>query len=150
MNKWTEDHILQLHKHKKIRGYSFPQTPKKYARNPEENIPREKPKAIAWLDLNLQYWCNERSVSLQCAANGGELRFDPERKFRFDYAIAAYMIAVEFEGGIFMQRSGHNTAKHYTKDTDKYNRAAVLGWRVIRVTAMNYTTVLKTLNDMVK
>ena len=46
--------------------------------------------------------------------------------------------------------AGHGTAKHFTKDTDKYNLATVLGWRVIRVTALNYTTVLKTLNEMAK
>lgn len=103
-------------------------------------------KAKAWLLLNLQYWCNERSVTLDT-----EYKFHPYRKFRFDFAISAFMIAVEYEGGIFQQyeggKSGHHTAKHYTKDTDKYNLAASLGWTVFRVTAINYKSIIEMLNN---
>ena len=79
-----------------------------------------------------------------------EHRFDELRKWRFDFAWPALKIACEYEGGIFMQRSGHNTARHYTKDTDKYNHAAVKGWKVVRVTAMNYETALERLNEIVQ
>jgi len=135
--------LKKLLKKGKIRGYNV-NAPAKM--NDGKQIPQKKTKALAWLDLNLQYWCNERSLTLECAANGGEHRFDDERMWRFDYAISSIKVAVEFEGGIFMQSSGHNTAKHYTKDTDKYNRAAALGWTVIRVTALNYSTALTQLN----
>ena len=89
-----------------------------------------------WILLNLQYWCNEKTLELQT-----EPEFAPGRKYRFDYAIPALMIAVEYEG-IFSQKSRHTTAKGYSGDTDKYNLAQSLGWRVIRLTALNYTNLI--------
>lgn len=137
---WTEKHIKGLLHHNKIKGYS--------ADVKKENTPavpkNHSSKALTWLKWNLMYWCNERSLTLE-----EEYRFCNDRGWRFDFCITAHKIAIEFEGGIYMQNSGHNTARHYSKDTDKYNRASVLGYRIIRVTAMNYTTVLKTLNEMI-
>jgi len=143
---WTEKHIKGLLHNNTIKGYS--------ADVKKENTPalpqNHKSKALTWLEWNLSYWCNEHSLTLE-----KEYRFC-DRGWRFDFAIAtgSLKIAVEFEGGIFRQYSNqsgaHSTAKLFTKDTDKYNRASVLGWRVIRVTAMNYTTVLTTLNEMIK
>lgn len=135
---WTEKHIIQLKQQGKIRGFHG-----RKPASPKSETQPVKSKAIAWLDANLQYWANEHSLMLE-----KEHRFCPERKWRFDYAIPSVKIAVEYEGGIFMAKSGHNTAKHYTKDTEKYNKATVLGWRVIRVTAMNYKTVLLQLNEL--
>lgn len=129
-------HLNSLVKQGKIKGFHAP-APK------HNNIHQKKSKALIWLDWNLQYWCNEKALTLE-----KEYQFC-ERGWRFDYCIPALKIAIEYEGGIFLQKSGHNTARHYTKDSDKYNRAAVLGWKVIRVTALNYTTVLKTLNEMI-
>lgn len=149
MNKWTEKHILGLHRTGKIKSFVDQKKDKGFSSNGNTPLPRERSRALAWLDMNLLYWCNERSLQLQCSANGNELRFDDIRKWRFDYAIPSLKIAIEYEGGIFMPKSGHNTARHYTKDTEKYNRAAVLGWKVIRVTAMNYQTVLKTLDEII-
>lgn len=140
-NNWTEKHIKGLLFEKKIRSYHVPERTKP-AGTP--TIPQPKSKALIWLDWNLQYWCNEKALTLE-----KEYRFC-DRGWRFDYCIPALKIAIEYEGGIFMEKSGHNTARHYTKDSDKYNRASVLGWKVIRVTALNYTIVLKTLNEMIK
>ena len=145
MKNWNEKHIKQLHQAGKIRGYkcSAPRNKKRGKR--ASRIPQPRAKALVWLDWNIQYWCNERSLSMV-----PEFKFDQSRNWRFDYAIPAHKIAVEFEGGVFMEKSGHNTAKHYTKDTEKYNRAAVLAWRVIRVTALNYKTALQQLNELIK
>lgn len=132
--------LNNLAKQGKIRGYVAPQ---KKGNTPALPNQRNRSKALSWLDWNLQYYCNEKALTLE-----KEYQFC-ERGWRFDYCIPALKIAIEFEGGIFLQKSGHNTAKHYTKDSDKYNRATVLGWKVIRVTALNYTTVLKTLNEMI-
>lgn len=145
MNKWTEEHILQLQKDKKIRGYTFTQKQKNYSRNQPNNIPSPKPKGVIWLELNLLYWGNERTIALE-----QEHKFCPERGWRFDFAFPAIRIAVEYEGGIFMQRSGHNSHTGIQRDIDKYNRAQALGWKVIRCTAKDYSTVLKTLNELVK
>lgn len=142
---WTKEHIEQLQQAGKIRGYSFAKTDKNYSSKSRKNIPDKKSKGLQWLEWNLMYWCNEHSLSL-CK----EYRFCPERGWRFDFAVPAVKVAVEFEGGIFLPKSGHNTARHYTKDTEKYNRATILGWRVIRVTALNYTTAITQLNELVK
>ncbi len=62
-----------------------------------------------------------------------EVRFAPPRMFRFDFGWAERGIALEFEGGTFTN-GGHTRGKHYESDCEKYNLAASLGWRVVRVT----------------
>lgn len=106
---------------------------------------KKKSAALDWLGWNLLYWCNEHIVILE-----EEYLFHLERKWRADWAIPSLKILIEFEGGIFLENSGHNTAKHYTKDTDKYRGAAKLGYIVLRYTALNYKTVLNDLNDILK
>ena len=61
-----------------------------------------------------------------------EFRFDDTRRWRFDYAIPEHRIAVEVEGGIWTN-GRHTRGKGYMNDMEKYNRATVLGWRLIRV-----------------
>lgn len=138
---WNLDHIRRLQAAGKIQG--FTETRKKYSAIKTKNIPDHRSKALAWLDLNLQFWSNDKCLTLE-----KEYRFDTDRKWRFDYCWPSIKVAVEFEGGIYIQNSGHNTAKHYTKDTDKYNRATTLGWKVIRVTAKNYQSVYEHLNQL--
>jgi hypothetical protein len=57
-----------------------------------------------------------------------EYYFDPESKCRADRAFLKRRILVEFEGW------GHRTKERFAKDLEKYNRAAILGWRLIRLT----------------
>lgn len=144
MKNWSEKHLRLLASQGKLRGYHIPAAVKKDSGKPKNIIPPKKTKGLVWLEWNLEYWCKEHALTLT-----REHQFCPGRKFRFDFCVIDLKIAVEFEGGIYQQISGHNTAKHYTKDTDKYNWAAVLGWRVIRVTAMNYKTVLSSLNQLI-
>ncbi|WP_371265233.1 hypothetical protein [Alistipes sp.] len=59
--------------------------------------------------------------------------FHPSRKWRFDYAILSHKIALEVEGGVWT-RGRHTRPKGFLGDVDKYNAAALLGWRVFRVT----------------
>lgn len=142
---WSENDIKKLASNGKIRGYKAnTKKQKKYSTKSPKNIPAAKGKALTWLDLTLPAWSKKMNIEMV-----KEFRFDESRKWRFDFAWPAQKIAVEFEGGIYLQKSGHNTAKHYTKDTEKYNTATVLGWRVIRVTAINYKTVIELLNNMI-
>lgn len=62
-----------------------------------------------------------------------EVRFHPTRKWRFDYANWDKLIAVEIEGGTW-SNGGHSRGAGYQKDTEKYNEAVKLGWRVLRYT----------------
>ena len=64
-----------------------------------------------------------------------EYEFHPTRKWRFDFAWPDSMLAVECEG---LQppnlKSRHTTNEGFTKDCEKYNAAALAGWRVLRYT----------------
>ncbi len=60
-----------------------------------------------------------------------EYRFDPERRWRFDFAWPEYRLAVEVEGAVWAQ-GRHTRGSGYVKDTEKYNAAAKVGWMVIR------------------
>lgn len=71
----------------------------------------------------------KNNISLTCVP---EFRFDDTRRWRFDYAIPEHRIAVEVEGGIWTN-GRHTRGKGYMNDMEKYNRATVLGWRLIRV-----------------
>lgn len=70
-----------------------------------------------------------------------ELRFHPTRKWRFDYAWPEIdkplvplevMVALEVEGAVWVQ-GRHTRGSGFVKDMEKYNEAAALGWRIIRV-----------------
>jgi very-short-patch-repair endonuclease len=62
-----------------------------------------------------------------------EHRFHGERKWRFDFAWPARMIAAEVEGGTWVN-GAHGRGKHFESDCEKYAEALINGWRVLRVT----------------
>lgn len=62
-----------------------------------------------------------------------EYRFSPPRRWRFDYAWPPLMLAVEFEGGAYSS-GRHVRGRGFESDAEKYNEAALLGWRVLRYT----------------
>jgi very-short-patch-repair endonuclease len=63
-----------------------------------------------------------------------QYRFDSVRQFKFDFAIPEYRIAVEYEGGTWTG-GGHVRGKVYSSNCEKYNLAAIQGWRVLRYTS---------------
>ena len=69
-----------------------------------------------------------------------EHRFHETRQWRFDIAIPAMKIAIEYEG-IMSRKSRHTTVTGYTKDCEKYNAATIAGWRVLRYNAINYKSL---------
>lgn len=76
-----------------------------------------------------------------------EYAFHPERKWRFDFAIPELKIGIEYEG-LLSDKSRHTTVKGYTNDSEKYNAAQMLGWRVLRYTAINYKQLASDLNGI--
>jgi very-short-patch-repair endonuclease len=57
----------------------------------------------------------------------------PGRRFRFDFAWPARLLAVEVDGGTWTG-GRHTRGKGYEGDCEKANEAICLGWRVLRVT----------------
>jgi hypothetical protein len=78
-----------------------------------------------------------------------EFQFAPPRKFRFDWCIEKYKIAVEYEG-IVAGKSRHTSIKGYTGDCEKYNIATLNGWRIFRYTALNYKDLRNDLGNLLK
>lgn len=77
----------------------------------------------------------EETFALHCSAHGlkpeREYQFDPYRRWRFDFALVPEQIAIEIEGGIW-SGGAHTRGKHFESDAAKYNRAVILGWRILR------------------
>ena len=67
-----------------------------------------------------------------------EFRFCTTRQWRFDFAILdghGADFGIEIEGGVWVRGGGgHNRGKAFIDDMEKYNHAALLGWRVLRFT----------------
>lgn len=59
-------------------------------------------------------------------------RFHPVRRWRFDFAWPGDRLAVEVEGGIFVQ-GRHARGTGILGDMEKYAEATLIGWRVLRV-----------------
>jgi very-short-patch-repair endonuclease len=57
-------------------------------------------------------------------------RFHPVRKWRWDFCWPDQKLAVEIQGGSFVQ-GGHNRAGQQQKDYEKQRTAVSLGWRVL-------------------
>ena len=62
-----------------------------------------------------------------------EVRFHPTRRWRFDMAWPALLLACEIEGGTWVGGL-HTRPIAFEADCEKYNEAALLNWRVLRVT----------------
>ena len=62
-----------------------------------------------------------------------EHKFHPTRKWRFDFAYPDWLVAVEVEGGGWVQ-GRHNRGAGFEKDREKYAEALIRGWRVLSVT----------------
>jgi len=91
------------------------------------------------LNIVLQYF---KSVGLPKPEV--EQRFCPNRKWRFDFAWVGQRLALEVEGGVWV-KGRHTRGSGFVKDMEKYNEAARMGWRIIRVMPENLC-----MNDTVK
>ena len=56
-------------------------------------------------------------------------RFHPTRKFEFDIAILEWKIGIEVDGF----GGGHQLPKGFIRDREKDLEAAIIGWRVLRL-----------------
>ena len=96
---------------------------------------------ISW---NLLFWSKENGFTLK-----KEYQFHPERKMAvFDWAIPDKKIGIEYQGGIFMNKSGHSNMLGQKRDHKKFNSAQILGWKVLTYNALSYLEILKDLKEM--
>ena len=74
-----------------------------------------------------------------------------ERRWRFDFAWPDKKVALEIEGATWVG-GRHTRGQGYRNDCEKYNRATVLGWKVIRATTdmAKDGSVLKELDEALK
>lgn len=62
-----------------------------------------------------------------------EHQFHPVRRWRFDYAWPLRLLALEVEGGQWVN-GRHNRGSGQIADMEKYSAAALLGWRILYYT----------------
>jgi len=70
-----------------------------------------------------------------------ELRFDPRRRWRADFAHHPSRTLIEIEGGIWI-RGRHNRPAGFVADLEKYLEATLSGWTVIRLADVHLTVPL--------
>lgn len=108
---------------------------------------KKRSKEKDWLSTQLWAWGREKGLELIL-----EHPFHPARKYRFDFSFIdeskGLKVAIEYEGIFNTEKSRHTTVKGYSQDTDKYRDAALLGWTVLRYTALNYKTVISDLDKI--
>jgi hypothetical protein len=62
-----------------------------------------------------------------------EITFAPPRRWRFDWAYQDRRIAIEYQGGNYTGKGGHNTVKGLKNDYEKFSEAAIRGWMLILI-----------------
>ena len=78
------------------------------------------------------------TVDRLCALHGiplpvAEYRFSPPRRWRWDWAWPDRRIALDVNGGVWMQGK-HSRGAGQLRDFEKWSEGAAQGWRVIHVT----------------
>ena len=115
---------------------------------------------VQWINWQLKYGlpsdcivvaelqlCKERKYRLDFAILRGVTE---ERARNFEYGKENIVAAVEYQGGIFMKKSGHTNPKGATRDCDKSNLAQSLGWHYLTFTVLNYKNVLQDIEKLIK
>lgn len=62
-----------------------------------------------------------------------EVMFAHPRRWRFDWAYPDRSIAIEYQGGNYTGKGGHNTVKGLKNDYEKFSEAAIRGWMLILI-----------------
>lgn len=77
-----------------------------------------------------------------------EYRFHDSRKWRIDFAFPSQKLAVEVEGGGWVN-GRHNRGGGMEADLEKYNALTLAGWRLLRFTgkAIKSGVALRTIEE---
>lgn len=129
--------IEALIKAGKIPGQVIPKRSKNRVK-----IPKPKSHQWQWIYKNLWHWCKILDFELHT-----EFLFHMERDWALDFAVPEIKLAIEYEG-VFSETSRHTHLTGYLGDIEKYNAAAVQGWMLIRLTANNYESLHRLLEQI--
>lgn len=79
-----------------------------------------------------------------------EYQFNPDTKHRADFFLPDYNLLVEIEGGT-KGKSRHTSHDGYSKDLEKYNGAAILGYSRLAFTTeqVNNGKAIETINTFI-
>lgn len=77
-----------------------------------------------------------------------EYRFHATRKWRFDYAIVRWKVAIEIDGGVWIKGGAHSMPTHIARDMEKGNAAALQGWKVLRYEPSNIAQAILDLKSL--
>jgi very-short-patch-repair endonuclease len=100
--------------------------------------------ASDWIDPTIQFRANslpETKFAHLWAATYPELdlhyelQFAHPRRFTFDFASVQAKVAVEIQGGVWIEKSGHNSGNGLRSDYEKAKLAAEFGWVLLPITA---------------
>jgi hypothetical protein len=120
-----------------------PKTPKPLKPKPIKTVKIPK---VVFQSPHVNTWCyGLKAMGIEFVV---EHQFHDVRKFRFDVAIPALKLGIEYEG-IFSEKSRHTAPKGYSTDCEKYNLATVEGWRVLRYTALNYQNMFQDIHTII-
>jgi very-short-patch-repair endonuclease len=111
----------------------------------KKRVPSQPCRQVLWMGGQLVAWSLESGIYVEKEHHFAK----PQRRWRFDFALPDKKIAIEYEG-IHSEKSRHTTVSGYQGDIEKYNAAQALGWKVIRLTAKTYKTVLKELEKNIE
>jgi hypothetical protein len=97
-------------------------------------------------EMDIHLFCRAYNLTL-----AEEYRFDISRRWKADFYILEFNCLIEFEGiggnhsaGI----GGHQTLTGYTANCEKYNKACLMGFKLLRYTAKNSNDLLKDLKTL--
>ena len=78
--------------------------------------------------------------------------FHHTRKWRFDIALPALKLAIEYDGhgatGGKAHMGRHASVTGMARDSEKINQAQILGWRVLRFTALHFSSESRRKNKL--
>ena len=79
----------------------------------------------------------EAFFSILNSLNKGEFvaehRFHPVRRWRFDFASVSHKLAIEINGGVWMN-GRHTRGSGFIGDMEKFNAGNLLGWHILQFT----------------
>lgn len=89
---------------------------------------------MAAMPSNIEHHMAHQLASSSLPSPEREHRPWPDSRQRLDFAWPAWLVALEVEGGTWAG-GRHVRGRGFEADCAKYNRAAIEGWAVLRVTA---------------